>query len=210
MRVRFDDIVFDSEAREASRGDRPLELSPKALQLLGALLCNRPRAMSRAELQDLLWPDTFVSHTSLPRLVTELRQALGDHTSDSRFIRTVHGFGYAFCGTAVAAGGAAMSEYALLWGNREFSLLEGESSIGRAPDCTVRIPSHQISRHHARIVISQATARVEDLGSKNGTFVRGRRIEAPESLGVGDEIWIGPAVLLFVGGSAVDSTRTVR
>jgi DNA-binding winged helix-turn-helix (wHTH) protein len=46
-----------------------------------------------------------VSETSLPHLVTELRKALGDDPREPRYVRTIHRFGYAFCGEAREAGG---------------------------------------------------------------------------------------------------------
>ena len=73
---------------------------PKAYELLSLLLARRPRVLSKAQIRDVLWPGTSVARDGLPRLVTELRQALGDDAQQPRFIRTVHGFGYAFCGEA--------------------------------------------------------------------------------------------------------------
>ena len=77
-----------------------MPLEPKAFELLCLLLVRRPRVLSKAQIRDVLWPGTSVGETSLPRLVTELRQALGDDAQQPRFIRTAHGFGYAFCGEA--------------------------------------------------------------------------------------------------------------
>jgi pSer/pThr/pTyr-binding forkhead associated (FHA) protein len=52
----------------------------------------------------------------------------------------------------------------------------------------------EVSRCHARIVVQGTTATIEDLGSKNGTYVNGERLEAPILLTNGDEIWIGRSV----------------
>lgn len=52
--------------------------------------------------------------------------------------------------------------------------------LGRAPDCDLPIDSEQVSRRHARIVPHEGGARVEDLGSANGTYVNGRRVESGE------------------------------
>jgi len=64
-----------------------------------------------------------------------------------------------------------------------------------------------VSRHHARIVVDGARAVLEDLGSKNGTSVRGRRLTAPAELQDGDEIGIGPAVLVFRSSSGDGTTE---
>ena len=62
------------------------------------LLANRSRAVSKAELQQHLWPSTFVEETNLAGLVAEIRRALRDSASSPMFVRTVYGFGYRFVG----------------------------------------------------------------------------------------------------------------
>jgi DNA-binding winged helix-turn-helix (wHTH) protein len=214
MRIRFADCVFDSGARQVVRDGRPVPLSPKALQLLGALLLNRPRALARRDLHDLLWPSTSVSYASLGRTVNELRRALGDDGKAQHFVRTVHGFGYAFSGPAVDDQAKPQSgehlACGLLWGGREIGLSEGDNLVGRAADCHVRIDSPKISRHHACIRVAAAGALIEDLGSKNGTYVRKTRAEGPIRLADGDEICVGSAVLIFRAGGSLGSTETEK
>ena len=96
MRVSFGEFVLDLDTRELRRGGEPVRLSPKAFQLLEILVTNRPKALSKADLQERLWPDTFVVEKNLANLVSEIRQALGDSPSASDFIRTVPRYGYAF------------------------------------------------------------------------------------------------------------------
>jgi DNA-binding winged helix-turn-helix (wHTH) protein len=55
-----------------------------------------PRALSKSELLEHLWPGTFVVEANLPHLIAEIREALEDTSRSPRFVRTVHGFGYAF------------------------------------------------------------------------------------------------------------------
>ena len=211
MRVRFGDCVFDSEARQLLVAGRAVDLSPRALELLALLLASRPRALPQAELRDRLWPDTVVAYTSVARLVTELRRAVGDRRRQARFIRTVHGFGYAFCGEAGDAPPRpvrAAFTCSLIWGTREIGLAEGENLIGRAEDCGVRIDSARVSRHHARIVVTGGAASIEDLGSKNGTLLGGRRVREPTPLADGDAVSVGAAVLFFRKGYGPGSTKT--
>lgn len=92
----FGEFVLDLNTRELARAGIPVSLSPKAFQLLGILVENHPKALSRIELQDRLWPRTFVVEKNLTNLVGEIREALGDDPAHPRFIRTVHRFGYAF------------------------------------------------------------------------------------------------------------------
>ena len=104
MAVSFGDFAFDQERRQLLRSGEPVPLETKAYELLGLLLSRRPNALSKAQIRDVLWPGTFVSESALARLVTQLRAACGDDAQAPRFIRTVHGFGYAFCGDAREAG----------------------------------------------------------------------------------------------------------
>ena len=73
---------------------------PRRSSSCSLLLENRPRALSKAELHERLWPSTFVSDATLTSLVAEVRAALGETAGHGRFVRTVHRFGYAFKGTA--------------------------------------------------------------------------------------------------------------
>ena len=78
MQVAFGEFVLDLDRRELRRGTRPVRLSPKAFRLLEILVSGRPNALSKAELQDRLWPDTFVVEKNLANLVSEIRRALGE------------------------------------------------------------------------------------------------------------------------------------
>lgn len=101
LRLRFEDWVYDGESRQLFKGETPVHLPPKAFDLLGALLEARPRALSKAEIRDRLWPETFVTEATLASVVSELRSSLADDPKEPRFVRTVHGHGYAFSGSAV-------------------------------------------------------------------------------------------------------------
>jgi len=179
-----------------------VHLEPKAYRLLELLLAARPKALSKRDLQEELWPKTYVSERSLARLVAELRSAIGDRADEPRFIRTVHGFGYAFSGEVSAADRRAQARRSdfhcrLSWGDREIALSEGENVVGRDPDVAVWIDLNSVSRHHARVVVTEGAARLEDLGSKNGTIVNGERISSPRELSNGDRIKVGAASLVF-------------
>jgi len=215
VRARFADFVFDSGSRELRGRGEPCRLSPKAFECLGALLERRPEAVPRAQLQDRLWPKTFVADTSLRRVIAEIRAALGDDERRPRFIRTVRGFGYAFCGAAEeeSAGGRAAAGSAvcrLEWGKQKIPLHEGENILGRTDDAAAWIDSANVSRRHARIVVSGGKATIEDLGSKNGTSVSGRRIDRPTPLEAGDQIALGPVLMTFRVFRATGPTETQR
>ena len=102
MKIRFGDYTLDPGSRQLSRSGSAVHLSPKAFELLKLLVERRPSAISKAELHEHIWPGTFVTDDSLSRLVAELRDALGDEARSPRFVRTLHGFGYAFAADAAA------------------------------------------------------------------------------------------------------------
>ena len=203
MQIRFADFVFDRDQRLLTKGGSPVRISPKAFQLLAALIEARPKAVTKHDLFATLWPDTFVEEANLKNLIVEIRAALGETSRTPRFIKTVSRFGYAFAAEPETAA------FRLIQGRSLIPLGEGEYVIGRARDATVPIDSLLISRHHARIIVAGDRATIEDLGSKNGTLVNGRRIEAATELADGDEIILADDVALRVRTArSADSTAT--
>ncbi len=201
MSLRFGDFVLDPGTRQLRRGEEERHLGPKAFDLLELLLRHRPNVVSKEAIHDRLWPGTFVSGSTLATVVGEIRAALDDDPASPRFLRTVHGVGYAFCGEATEEGpaGAPASAgrlaYRLLFEDREIALRPGENLLGRVDDGVLWIDSPSVSRRHARIRIEGGQAVLEDLGSKNGTYWRGQRILAPVLLSDGDEIRLGKVSL---------------
>src|SRR4030081_2171490 len=110
MRLRFADCVLDLRARQLERQGKVVPLEPKVYDLLEALIQRRSAVVTNNELDELLWPQVYVARTSLTRLVSELRTALGDTPRDSHIIRTAYKTGYAFCANVTcmpSAGGGA-------------------------------------------------------------------------------------------------------
>ena len=212
---RFGPFTLDLRTHRLLRDGQEVHLSPKAFDLLLSLVENRSRAMSRADLLEHLWPSTFVNETNLAGLIAEVRRALSDAADDPQFVRTMHRFGYWFVGS-VAEGDAreepvrSAARYWLVWETRQVPLTEGDNILGRAPDAAVWIDALGVSRHHARIIINGRDATVEDLGSKNGTYVGAERVTAPCRLADGDQIRLGPVVITFRIPPPVGSTETAR
>jgi DNA-binding winged helix-turn-helix (wHTH) protein len=207
--LRFDGCLFDSEQRQLVRDGEPVRLTSKAFRLLEVLTARRPAVVSRAELRKLLWPDTVVGGTTIARLVCEVRAAIDDRERPGRLVRTVHRFGYAFCGTAVEESRPAPREEpgcAVQWGERLVPLAAGENIIGRGAGAAVSISEGRVSRAHARILVSGRRAVLEDLGSRNGTLVGARRIDGPVELKHGDVITVGPVLLIFRDATNEEST----
>ena len=77
-RLQFDDLTFDADSRQLWMGATEVRLSPKAFELLAFLIERRPDALSKVEIRVRLWPGTFVSDSSLPSLISEIRAAIRD------------------------------------------------------------------------------------------------------------------------------------
>jgi hypothetical protein len=170
--------------------------------------------MAKSNLQQRLWPGTFVVEKNLANLIGELRAALGDNPSNPRFIRTVHRFGYAFRATSSSTEADPRTSHAadllfvVQWVNGRARLDEGAHILGRDPDVEICLSSPGVSRRHALITIAQGAARIEDLGSKNGTFVGNRRLDGVRSLCDGDTISVGSVTLTLRVFCAPASTET--
>lgn len=214
MIFRFAGFSVDPDARLLLAGEREVHVSPKAFALLLVLIEQRSRVVSKNELQERIWPATFVGEESLPTLVAELRRALGDSAQNPRFVRTVHRVGYRFVAAVEEDSptrrreGAAVRMY-LTIADRHFPLAEGATVIGRGHDAGVRIDSGGVSRHHARIVVRADQAHLEDLSSKNGTFLDGKAVSGTCVLKEGSEIRVGPVALTFRIAPPTGATETM-
>ena len=213
MPLQFDNLTFDLETRQLWTGKREVRLSPKAFDLLALLVANRPRAVSKAEIRDHLWPGTYVSESSLPSLVSEIRDVIADHRRKPGLIRTVHGFGYAFQSEREPAPQLVAQDDSrrgwLIGSTAEVALLPGENIIGREGEGVILVKSSTVSRRHARITLDAAGGVVEDLGSKNGTYVNDRRIEGSAPVADGDQIRIGSLLFTFRLSQSSTTTETL-
>jgi DNA-binding winged helix-turn-helix (wHTH) protein len=213
LTYRFGGFTVDCDTRQLLLDDEEVHLSTKAFELLIVLLGNRSRVVSKTELQNRLWPSTFVQETSLAGLVAEIRRALRDNAARPAFVRTVYRVGYRFVGEVREAAAAPRSTHprvklCLLLENRQVVLMEGTNVIGRAPDATIQIDSPSVSRYHARILVSDGEATLEDLGSKNGTSVDGERLSSPARLSDGNVIHVGVVGLTFRIAPPMSPTET--
>jgi DNA-binding winged helix-turn-helix (wHTH) protein len=201
MRLCFGEFVLDDEARQLSHNGQAVHLTPKALELLEYLVRSRPRAVSKEQLHERLWPSTHVTGANLPVLIHEVREALGDDPHEPHWVRTVARFGYAFCGEVKrhpAEGGEECPwDCRILWGGREILLRPGENVLGRAHDAAVWIDDTSVSRRHAVIRVGDDGATLEDAQSRNGTFRRGQKVEGVVALEDGDEFVLGGVLLTF-------------
>jgi DNA-binding winged helix-turn-helix (wHTH) protein len=207
----FGPFVLDPDARLLTRGTEVLHLTPKAFDLLTALVSCRPHVLSKGELQARLWPETYVSDANLSNIVAEVRAALGDPARAPEFIRTAYGTGYAFCGnvreqTPEPDEGTVLGWFE--WQDRRIPLTAGAHTVGRDETAAIRLDHVTVSREHARVVVAPWGATIEDTGSKNGTFRGGVRLAAAAPLADGDTIAVGSVLLTYRARTAACTTRT--
>jgi DNA-binding winged helix-turn-helix (wHTH) protein len=216
VRVRFGPFTVDAETRQLLRGGLECHLSPKAFDLLWSLIERRPGVVEKTELHARIWPNTFVVDGSLNVLIGQIRQALADEAQRPRFIRTVHGVGYAFCGDAVDVpehpAAAGPTRCWLTRADRTFGLTEGDNIIGRDPECAVWLNSPGVSRRHARIRVDSNRRRLtlEDLNSSNGTFLAGAAVEGEIEVSDGATIRFGPIDMKLHLWNAETASETKR
>jgi DNA-binding winged helix-turn-helix (wHTH) protein len=213
-KTRFGEFSLDIDLRQLRGPSGDVHLSTKAFDLLALLVVHRTRVLSKNELQEQLWPETFVVETNLASLIAEIREALNDDARNPRFIRTAHRVGYAFCGavdetpdTSLPAMTAVLCW--LLKDGRRLPLRSGENILGRDVDGAIDLDSPSVSRRHARIIVSDHDATIEDLESKNGTYVRGQRVSTAVPLSDGDELRVGSVNLRFRQQTRSGSTMTL-
>ena len=213
MRLQIDDLVFDSSSRQLWLKDQEVHLSPKAFDLLALLIERRPQAVSKEDLHARLWPGTFVSGSSLPSLISEIREAIADRRRNPHLIRTVHGFGYAFQSRAGATLESTPVDAAptgwLVGSPAEIALFAGENVLGREGAGVILLKSSTVSRRHARITIEPGGVLVEDLGSKNGTYVNDQRVTSPTPVADGNQVRIGSLLFTFRLPRPAGSTETL-
>jgi TolB-like protein/DNA-binding winged helix-turn-helix (wHTH) protein len=109
---RFGEFLLDPWRHRLSRADSPIFLTPKAFDLLVFLVQNPNRLVSKEELLQAVWQDTFVEAGNLTQYISHLRKALGDNAEDAQWIVTIARKGYQFAGDIVFSDEAAPARQA--------------------------------------------------------------------------------------------------
>jgi DNA-binding winged helix-turn-helix (wHTH) protein len=208
--VRFGSFTLAADARRLLRDGEGLHLTPKAFDLLVLLIEAAPRVVPKAELHARLWPDTFVADTTLVGLIKEIRRTLRDADPAAPIIRTAARVGYGFAAPLEpgAAAPAPPRGHWLVTNGQSFPLHAGDNPIGRSPGSTVWLDSGGVSRRHAVIIVVAGEARLDDVGSKNGTTLNGAPVRGAVALHDGDCIVVGTVPLTYRSPESALSTET--
>jgi DNA-binding winged helix-turn-helix (wHTH) protein len=221
MAYRFGPFLYDPVSHGLLREGAEIPLTHKSRELLLLFLHNPGRLLAREEIVERLWPDVAVTDDALRFQLTELRKAFGG--DGDTFIRTIRREGYRWeapirgeahrptrSAPSNDEGRQPEARHRLVLESREVPRLEGENVIGRDPDAALWIDHPSVSRRHARVVIANGKVKLEDLGSKNGTLLNGKRIRGSRPLADGDQIQIGRQTMVFRAMSQLGTTQTER
>jgi len=177
-----------------------VRLRPRAMDVLACLALEAGKLASKQDLIDAVWRTEFVSDHALTQVIAELRAAFGDDARNPTYIENIPRRGYRLVATMTPVAASLPSAndvylpFKLQGEHGDHALSHGPNVIGRTADADISIDRTEVSRCHARIVVAGTTATIEDLGSKNGTYLNGERLQQPALLANGDEIWIGRSV----------------
>jgi len=189
--------IADAESLLLSQGATSVRVRPKVMDLL-VTFAERPGKVSSTEfLIARVWPDVVVGDSSLSVLVVELRKILGDDPKSPRFIETIPRRGYRLIAPISEIKPAKTTHFALASTEGKVLLHEGENLVGRDPEAGIRIDSNLVSRRHSLIIVTGDSATIQDLDSKNGTYLNGRRLEEAEPLSHGDRITLGRLAMRY-------------
>jgi DNA-binding winged helix-turn-helix (wHTH) protein len=208
LKVGFGSFEFDSSRRQLLGEGRDIHLTPKAFDLLSWLIEAAPRVVTKTELHERLWPNGVVSDATLVGLIKEIRRALGDAARETPYIRTANRVGYAFDAPIVRQPRRLQASRWLLAGERRIGLEAGENVIGRDPEADIQLDYPTISRRHARLTVTDTGTVLEDLGSKNGTTIDGKRLTSAVTLRNGDHFACGDVHLMYQESTAGLPTAT--
>jgi DNA-binding winged helix-turn-helix (wHTH) protein len=157
--IEFGDVTVDLRGVRVMRAGSPVPLEPKTFDVLRHLIEHRDRVVTKDELLDAVWKDTFVTPNVLTRAIAQLRKALGDDAFEARYIETVAKRGYRFIAPLAATAAcrhrsadqrATRPTRAQLYGSAT-TQMESPGSTGGRVGCRRR------SRPHARGVSTIAS-----------------------------------------------------
>ena len=130
---RFGQFALDSRKRTVSRADSPISLTPKAFDVLLFLAQNPNRLVTKEELLQAVWGDTFVEEGNLTQYIYHLRKALGDNSEDARLIVTISRKGYQFTADVTVAGAADTTKQAAVQVSTAEGSLAATQPAARSP-----------------------------------------------------------------------------
>ena len=198
---RLGEWLVEPNLGRLTRGATTVHVELRVMDVLVHLAIHTSELVTRKQLIESVWGTAFIADNTLTHAIAELRSALDDDARNPTYIETFHRRGYRLLARVgdpksdESGNIAERSFVTIVDGDRRVRLSKGENVIGRLPWAAVTIESLQVSRRHARIVVEDGCALLEDLGSKNGTHLNGRPVDSLSTLENGDEIALGTHVV---------------
>jgi DNA-binding winged helix-turn-helix (wHTH) protein len=226
VRFRFDPFLLDTEDETLVHDGVRVMLRGKAFAVLRVLVENAGHLVTRERLLDEVWGDAVIHEQGLSVCVKEVRAALGDDSRSPRYVKTEHRRGYRLLVPVTLApgevpldtithdervGARSLRWIAFVWSvGRPISvdtpLVDGARDLGRGPLGTFALDDPAVSRRHLRITCIADRWRVEDCGSRNGSWVDGAALAgASVDARAGTLVRIGETLLLLA-----DDTRALQ
>jgi len=185
VQIRFGPFILNLDTRQLTRGDREIPPRAQGVRTVAALALDRSqRPAESGAPAAALARDLRRRGQSGRTWWGKLREALGDRARAPKFIRTVHGVGYAFCGdaTTVPAARAAESRGPRAGSNGAGSAFRSHparTSSGRSADVEVRLDAPSVSRRHARLVVTPGAPCWKTSAARTARFAA-RRGDRPD------------------------------
>jgi DNA-binding winged helix-turn-helix (wHTH) protein len=140
--------------RQLQRENESITLPPKAFQALAILVQNHGHAVTKKQLIETLWPDSFVEESNLNHYISIVRKALGDGTNGERYIETLPKFGYRFAGDVRETNG--QTESLLVHRHTRTRVVVKEEQLERTVTKTALVGSDKRSSTRRRRRIAEA------------------------------------------------------
>jgi len=197
----FGGLTLDEQRRTLLPDGSEIKLTPKASEVLRALIHSAPRIVRRESLHDRLWPHTVVTECRLGRVVGEVRAAINRDGNGSVRVRTVRSVGYMVEGQVECLSRWSAERRRSLWwlvsDRQAYPLAQGVNIIGRDRHADLVLWGHKIAVRHAMVTVGRGRATIADMDSGGETFVDGRRIDQARIIRDGDRVRLGDESLVF-------------
>ena len=131
----FDEFQLDVDDKTLWHGLKKISLPLKALEMLTLLLENRGRIVTKEEILETLWQDTFVDENNLAVIVSALRKVFGERKNENRYIQTIPRRGYRFVAEAKETNGNLILEKHTV---TEITLEKAEATKNYLPELGIR------------------------------------------------------------------------
>ena len=187
----FGPFTVDPQRELLLRKGEPVALTPKAFQILLVLLRRAQEIVTKDELMQAVWPDTFVEEANLSRNIFLLRKALGETPQDHRYIVTIPGRGYRFTESALRLPDPDISLVAASRSNVEIELVERKRwpwvALALVAIAAIGVGVWRLSLHRGPVLTERDTVLLGDFANSTGdsvfdeTLRQGLRVQLSQS-----------------------------